>query len=347
MSVQTAPPSPHAHVHGTHRLFSVDALKGFAISCVVLGHVLLRNAADPNDNVVYLLLTAFEMPLFMFLSGYILPGKVRGSRPLWVWRRAVRLMVPFLAWHTIFYLTNRLPNLFASDPTALINGLLRYLGHTLASPSAGLWYLPALLICSAALAALYPLAEKPLLLLAIGWALFLGIDWARGTFGVGADFGLIKTATYWPLFAAGYTWGQWRRPLQPGRPLARWLPALAYPVIAVPVMRTMGSLPEYVGMLTKVALGLAGTATSAALLEVGEPIARRLRLDALGRLTLGVYCSQWLFLRIEFGSGPFSIGLGFAVVMSGSIAVTWAIGRVPLLKGVLLGEWPRKAQPTG
>ncbi len=336
----------HAHPHGAHRLFSVDALKGFAIACVVLGHVLLRNAADPSDNSIYLLLTAFEMPLFMFLSGYILPGKVRGSRLMWVWRRAVRLMVPFVAWHAIFFLSNRIPNLAAQNPAELTSGLLRYLAHTVASPTAGLWYLPALLMCSAALALLYPLAEKPLLLLATGWALFLGMDWARDALQLGPDFGLLKTVTYWPLFAAGFTWGQWKRTLQPPRPLLRWLPALAYPLVAIPVMRLMGSLPGIAGTLTKVALGLAGTGASAVLIEFAEPLARRLRLDALGRLTLGVYCSQWLFLRLEFGSGPAAIVAGFVVVLSGSVAVTWLIGKVPVLKGVLLGEWPRKVQPS-
>lgn len=337
---------PHAQPHGAHRLFSVDALKGFAISCVVLGHVLLRNAADPSDNAIYLVLTAFEMPLFMFLSGYILPGKVRGSRPLWVWRRAVRLMVPFVAWHAIFYLTNRIPSLAAQDPVALAEGLLRYLVHTVGSPTAGLWYLPALLICSAALALLYPLAEKPLLVLALGWGLFLGLEWVYRALGMGPDFGLIKTVTYWPLFAAGFTWGQWKRSLQPGRPLLKWLPTLAYPLVALPVMRLMPSLSEFAGTLTKVALGLGGTAASAVLIEVAEPLARRLRLDGLGRLTLGVYCSQWLFLRIEFGPDPLSIALGFVVVLGGSIAVTWLIGRVSVLRGVLLGEWPRKVQPS-
>lgn len=326
----------------TQRLFSVDALKGFAISCVVLGHVLLRNVAQPNDNAVYLLLTAFEMPLFMFLSGYVLPGKVRGSHPLWVWRRAVRLMVPFVAWHAIFFLSLRITSPTEQTLPELLGGLAGYLARTVAEPSAGLWYLPALLICSATLALLYRLAEKPLLLLAIGWVAFEALDWARTAAGIAPDFGLLKTVTYWPLFAAGFTWGQWGRSLQPGRPLARWLPALAYPLVAVWAMRVMPSLGYLTGKFMKVALGLAGSATSAALIEFAEPVARWLRLDSLGRLTLGVYCAQWLFLRVEFGPSPLQIVLGFVFVLGGSIVTTALIGKVPYLRGVLLGEWPRR-----
>lgn len=336
--------SAHPHAHGTHRLFSVDALKGFAISCVVLGHVLLRNVAEPADNAVYLLLSAFEMPLFMFLSGYILPGRIRGSRALWVWRRGVRLMVPFVAWHAIFFLSNRVLTIAEQDPVNLVTGLVTYLAHTVASPTAGLWYLPSLLLCSAALALYYPFVEKPLVLLAAGWATFLALAWVRSATGLEADFGLLKTVTYWPFFAAGLAWGQWKRPLQPNAPLIKWAPLLAYPLLAVPVMRWMPEAHAAANAAAKLALGLAGTAASAVLIEVAEPVARRLRLDGLGRLTLGVYCSQWLFLRVELGPGPVAIAAGFAFVLAASVATTWAIGRVPVLKGVLLGEWPRKAQ---
>ncbi len=338
--------SEHPSAHGTHRLFSVDALKGFAISCVVLGHVLLRNVAEPTDNAIYLLLSAFEMPLFMFLSGYILPGRVRGSRPVWVWRRAVRLLVPFFAWHAVFFLSLRVATLGQQQPLALVLGLARYLSRTIASPTAGLWYLPALLLCSAALALYYPLAERPLLLLAAGWATFGLLAWGREALGVAPDFGLLKTVTYWPFFAAGFAWGQWKRPLQPGRPLARWLPALAYPLVAVIAMRAMPAMGAFANGAAKIALGLAGTAASAALIEVAEPVARWIRLDALGRLTLGVYCAQWLFLRVEFGSSISGIVASFAFTLAGSIAVTWLIGRVPVAKGIFLGEWPRRSQPS-
>ncbi|MDZ4168484.1 MAG: acyltransferase [Coriobacteriia bacterium] len=331
------------HPHGSHRLFSVDALKGFAISCVVLGHVLLRSVPEPADNALYLLLSAFEMPLFMFLSGFVLPGRVRGPRPQWVWRRAVRLMVPFLAWHAIFFLSLRVTTLNEQQPVALAQGLVGYLARIVVSPTAGLWYLPALVLCSAVLALFYNLAERPLTLLAAGWVTLLLLAWAREALGVAPDFGLLKTVTYWPFFAAGFTWGQWKRPLQPDRPLLKWVPLLAYPLIAVPLMRTMGVAGALAGGALKVVLGLAGTAAAAVLIEFAEPVARRFRLDALGRLTLGVYCAQWLFLRVEFGSSLAAIAASFAFTLAGSIAVTLVIGRVPVLKGVLLGEWPRKA----
>ena len=338
-----------AHAHTQTRHFTVDALKGFAISCVVMGHVLLRNVAIPNQDSLYLLLSAFEMPLFMFLSGYVLPGKVRGSRIKWVWQRAVRLMVPFFAWHAIFFAT-RLPGngrgWSLADVAATLKGGALYLAHTIAAPTAGLWYLPALVLCSAALALYWPLAERPLLLLAAGWVTLAALGWARTAAGFGPDFGLLKTITYWPFFAAGFAWGQLKLPLSPKWPMWKWLPVAAYPFVAIAVQLIMPTMPPWAQMASKIALGLAGVGASALLLEAAEGLGRLMRLDVLGRLTLGVYCSQWLFLRWELGNAPLEIAAGFLFVLTASIVTTLLIGKVPVLRGMLLGEWPKKSVPA-
>jgi len=331
----------------TSRSFAVDALKGMAIACVVLGHAILRNVADPSTNWAYLFLTAFEMPLFMFLSGYVLPGRVRGSRVAWVRKRVVRLMIPFFAWHAIFFLSLRLTAIGKQPPAELAGGLLRYLATTFASPTAGLWYLPSLLLCSIALAILFPLRKKPLLLVFVGWLAFDLLLRARGMANIVGDYGLIKTSTYWLLFSAGYAWAEWGRSLQPGSWFKTLVPVLIYPLAAVPVMRAMPALGAFGGEVTKVTLGLAGTWFSSAFLHLAEPVARWLRLDRLGRLTLGVYCSQWLFLRVEFAQGAVGVLAAFAFTLTGSAALTWLIGRIPGLKGVLLGEWKTPVRVGG
>ncbi len=332
----------------SERLFVLDALKGFAITCVVMGHALLRIVPDPASNAAYLFLSAFEMPLFMFLSGYILPGRVRGSRVVWLRKRAVRLLVPFFAWQAIFFLSRRLTPAALESPLQLAEGLARYLATTFAAPTAGLWYLPALMLCSIGLALYFPLRTRPLLLAVAGWATFAALLLVRDRIGLAGDYGLLKTSTYWVFFSAGYAWGEWKRSLQPSKPLWRWSWALLYPMAAVPAMRLMPALGVVGNGVAKVVLGLAGTGFSAVLLEMVEPLAKRIRLDALGRLTLGIYCSQWLFLRGDawiaprLGTGAAGVLALFAFAMVGSVATTWLIGKVPVVRGVLLGEWPRK-----
>lgn len=328
------------------RDFTVDALKGLAIACVVMGHAVLRNVAGHSDNWLYLLLSSFEMPLFMFLSGYVLAGRVRAPRGRWVAKRALRLLVPFIAWQAIFYLTLRLtPAAWGEATGATLAGLVGYVSTVFAAPTAGLWYLPALLICSALLALLYPLAQRrfgPILILVAGALLLEVVAQVRTAAGVDADFGLLKVLTLWPVFAAGFAWGQWGRSLDPGAPRSWWLLTGVFPFLAIPAMRSLPGMGTYETRALKVSLGLAGTAAAAVLLRALEPVARRVRLDELGRLTMGIYCAHWLFLRVEFAQGALGALAAFAFSLTGATLLTLAIRRVPLAAGILLGEWPSR-----
>lgn len=64
--------------HSSTRIEYIDALKGFAILCVVLGHIALgylENNTIPEANVIFKaihqLIYAFHMPLFMAISGFL------------------------------------------------------------------------------------------------------------------------------------------------------------------------------------------------------------------------------------------------------------------------------------
>lgn len=53
------------------RIFYIDALKAFAIVLVVMGHM-SHLWTNENSQSIYLpILSAFHMPLFMALSGYV------------------------------------------------------------------------------------------------------------------------------------------------------------------------------------------------------------------------------------------------------------------------------------
>lgn len=48
---------------------TIDIIKGFLIVCVILGHVLLGSI---DDNIFRYIIYSFHMPLFMFMSGYMI-----------------------------------------------------------------------------------------------------------------------------------------------------------------------------------------------------------------------------------------------------------------------------------
>lgn len=54
----------------TKRINFIDQMKGFAILVVVLGHVYLLTFGM-GDSLVYRFCASFQMPLFMFVSGFV------------------------------------------------------------------------------------------------------------------------------------------------------------------------------------------------------------------------------------------------------------------------------------
>lgn len=340
------------------RNFEVDALKGLAIACVVFGHAVLRNLPNHADSWAYLFLSSFEMPLFMFLSGYVLAGRVRSPRARWLGKRAVRLMVPFVAWQSIFHLSlrggplwDRITTGGASVGTALgevFIGWWSYVLWIVGTPTPGLWYLPTLLICSAVLALLYPLSKYRwggVAILVIGALIVELVATGRSSLGIEQDFGLLKTLTLWPVFAVGFAWGHAGKSMR-SEARVRWLLAAAFAFVAVPAMRAIGDLSGYAARAAKATLGLFGTAASAVAIGYARSVAEWLRLDRLGQLTMGVYCSHWLFLRLEFAVGWVGVVAAFAFTLAGAILTTLAIRRSPRLAWLLLGEGPtRQKQP--
>lgn len=90
-----------------NRDISLDAVKGFAILLVMLGHcIVLNGLADPY---LYDAIAAVQMPLFMAVSGY-LAGQKHGepgqkpdlkSRAKTFGKRSVTYLVPFFVWMII------------------------------------------------------------------------------------------------------------------------------------------------------------------------------------------------------------------------------------------------------
>ena len=85
---------------------SLDAVKGFTILIVMLGHVLVLNKI--NDPVIYDWIKAVQMPLFMMVSGYLCGKAVKvGSFADYgrmLKKRAVGYLLPFFAWTLVFHL---------------------------------------------------------------------------------------------------------------------------------------------------------------------------------------------------------------------------------------------------
>lgn len=78
----------------------LDLYKGFLIWSVVLGHCI--NVFCPNSNTLHLLLRTFDLPMFMFLSGFFMGGSI--ARHDWkqlLMNKMTGLIVPAVVWALI------------------------------------------------------------------------------------------------------------------------------------------------------------------------------------------------------------------------------------------------------
>lgn len=129
------------------RNISLDAVKGFAIILVMIGHVLVRNGIE--DPYIYNMIKAVQMPLFMIVSSYITGIKQPiNSKELYLKtmkRRATVYLLPFFSWllvqhHEFDYFIGTYQTLFNLQSgmwflmTLFILNVMLYTAQLLSSP---------------------------------------------------------------------------------------------------------------------------------------------------------------------------------------------------------------------
>lgn len=123
----------------SYRDNTVDIIRGIAILLVVIGHTIQYNTHNFDDNIVFKLIYSFHMPLFMFISGYVLaihPPKL--SNMNFIAKKFNQLVIPFLVWYfCIAYFAN---NQFVSVD------FFDYAKRLIISPAYGYWFLWILFI---------------------------------------------------------------------------------------------------------------------------------------------------------------------------------------------------------
>lgn len=129
---------------GKQRIEWLDALRGFAMVCVVLGHA----ASVPKD--IELWIYAFHMPLFFMISGFLFRYERYGSFSGCARDQAKKLLVPYLLLYLInvpLWVINR--KVFGDSSGTLqellFGGLVANQDVEIQSNGA-LWFLPALFL---------------------------------------------------------------------------------------------------------------------------------------------------------------------------------------------------------
>jgi fucose 4-O-acetylase-like acetyltransferase len=301
----------------------IDALKYFAIALVILTHVLrLRREFIHLSPDLLRIIVSFNLPLFAFLSGWVLAGR-EGRHPLLFMRgKFLGLLVPYLAWIAVEMPLRHVPP----------SGYLARLGNALLNPMFGMqmWFLWALFWMFAIFTAGRVVSQSD------WWTLALAV--AVGSIALfipGGANGLNRIAWLYPYLILGYLVSKRRATL---RRFDAWATAAALPLFAAVSVFGSRVLP------LQLAAGVAGTVAACGIFRFMPAQVPR-ALAPLGRRTLGIYGAQMVvFPFLIVGRGWAGAIASWAIVLAASTVVALVLDRFTFTRAVFLGQWPRKAR---
>jgi fucose 4-O-acetylase-like acetyltransferase len=136
-----------------NRINWLSVLQGWSMLLVVTGHVTLtnefRNPATPISAEIERIIYGFHMPLFMFISGFLLyHTKISGGKDFKsvVKDKAKRLMAPFLFFTACTFVLKSMFNSFMRNPAELsLNELIDIITFK-SNPLAEMWFVSTLFL---------------------------------------------------------------------------------------------------------------------------------------------------------------------------------------------------------
>jgi fucose 4-O-acetylase-like acetyltransferase len=316
-----APPAAIAGASNTGRNDVIDALKYFAMGLVILTHVLrLRREFIHLSPELLRMIVSFNMPLFAFLSGWVLTGR-EGKHPLtFMKNKALGLLVPYLAWIAV-----EMPLRHVAP-----SGYLARLGNALLNPMYGMqmWFLWALFWMFAVFTVGRLVSRSDWW--TAGLALAVG---CVALFIPGGANGLNRVTWLYPYLVLGYLASKHRVRLRGFDAPATLVAALAFAGLSFFKTRL---LP------LQFVTGVSGTVAASGIFRFLPPAITR-ALAPLGRRTLGVYGWQMVvFPFLVVGSGWAGAIASWALVFSVSTVLALLLDRFAVTRAVFLGQWPRK-----
>lgn len=328
------------------RSLDLDALRGLAILLVVLGHAITYTQPDfrapvftPMNTLAAFIYT-FHVPLFCFVSGYVIFGRKISARD-----KVLRLAIPFLAWIPVSYLI---------DCYAIqVRPHMRDMLHMAMQGQLGLWYLWFLFLACMALIPVRWMerrgkytGEAALLVLTL---LFILLPWNLR--------GVPDLRNWFPFFALGYVVAKHRHvlsrfPVEHVRAWLRWS-AILFVVLFFAlygkithfyylngVRDILGDPQQYLGHIGMALLGIAAAAYLVQALRRG-PAYRA--LCWFGLVSMDIYVTQAIMLKLAQGTTWGLVGSAFAAGVFLSLALSFLVlRRSRVLGSLFLGlEWSR------
>lgn len=326
------------------RDYGIDWLKAFAIVLMVLGHAIQYSLVSNFDsNIIFRLIYSFHMPLFIFISGYLIsPGKNIG----FLWKQFKLLIIPFLLWMVLYSFYYRRMDLHNGNWAILPN----YYLQVFQSPGkGGLWFLWALYVIDV----FYFFLRKSRYFYLLSGAVVMLMYALTPSFPALNYYGLGLFKIYYPYFLLGCLLRQY----QIADKIKKW-----QVVLLVVVMVYLQIAWARTGSVFAFGLPIAHDNNSiyALVVRILTPVPVLLLLFKLSRYfrksnvvvewlsanTLSIYASHfmWVYLLVYLLSTPIlgRSNVEICVVFIVSLALTWAtvsgINRLPVVRKLLFGR---------
>lgn len=125
----------NANFQAVGRDLGLDAIKALATLLVIIGHVIQYTNVDFDNSIFFRVIYSFHMPLFMFVSGYLVP-KTAGDG--FLTSKFKQLVVPFLLWSVLLISLDNFAAIQAGGVYVLFD---RFHQMVLRPDNGGLWFL--------------------------------------------------------------------------------------------------------------------------------------------------------------------------------------------------------------
>ena len=337
------PELPLSKASKPHRDLSLDAIRGFTILAVVLGHAIQFNTTHPFDRPLERAIGSFEMPLFWFISGYLAYGRVECRLLMVVRRKFLQLAVPFFAWVAVY-------SLLRNDHTG--RNILHDAWMAATVPMNGLWFLWVLFLAFCLLALLRVSERVPAwIAMIIAWYAIYRLAGQVPSQAIGL------LAMYFPFFGIAYLCKQHRQIFTSIKLpmfiisavlfttlLLRWQMWGLYPLEHLHDWSPSGvHLGQYLTLSYGYVVSFAGIGTFWGLFTLyGRALGRvQYWLAWLGLLTFDIYVSHSLFITLGWWpSQPMwlAVLIAFIVGLLGSLALSLALRQSRVTAQLFLGN---------
>jgi fucose 4-O-acetylase-like acetyltransferase len=347
-----------ASVRANPRDRRVDALKGLAIVCVVFFHAAGQYFSySPSTGVVYYpwavylraFLFSFMLPLFAFLSGYVL-GRPGGFKPREFFvKRTLGLLVPYFVWESVYGPgKDKHPEMLTS-----VSAFIGYYGHVLLDPhyEGRMWYLYVLWLALMFLGLARLKGDSTWVIVASIAAVF-----ALGSFG---QFHALRWV--YVFVASGVLWRRYEERIAPKLAALGAAGAILFvPLwfVCEPQQVADARLAAWLGGASSLGYSavvivlpiVLGSCAVVAIVAASYRLPSRLEggLAYFGVLSLGIYVTHFPFVEMWKGMACWFLPVNVAIALVIAVIATLLLGKWRPTATIFLGEpWSTKTREFG